>query len=488
MSILKGLQPSEVFYFFEQLSNIPRGSQNEKQASDYVANFAKERNLEYHQDELSNILVKKPGTAGYENAPSVILHGHLDMVCKKNEGVEHDFLKDGIKLKIDGDFIKADGTTLGADNGIGISYFLALLDSKDIPHPPIEMALTIMEEMGKVGGDNFNTALLSGKRMIDLNWHKDDHLLAGCAGDVSAKFDIPVEWEAVENDLTPMAIKIGGLKGGHCEFDIVLERGNSIVILGRLLNNILEKINIKVASISGGVQNNVIPAEGEAVVMLKASEIEAVKEIIDKTYEELKREFRISDPDLEITFVNLDKKIDKVFSDKTAKIAAKSILLTPNGVQSMSLEIEGISECSNNIGLMVTENDQITIISTITSGITSKKREVLKKILSLAEIIGNGVSASKYGTDAPEWTYNENSKLLEVSKKCYKELFGEEASIEVMPASLELGLFGTKIPGLDIISIGTETFGVHTPEEKLNYKSVARVWKLFKEVMKNLNK
>lgn len=485
--VLAKLEPKEVFKYFEILSSIPRGSSNEKQVSDWFVEFAREKIFECFQDENNNILIKKPGTLGYENSQPVILHGHMDMVCKKEVGVEHDFLKEGLDLLIDGDFIKANGTTLGADNGIGISYFLAVLDSADIPHPPLEMAITVMEEMGKVGGDTFKTELLTGKRMIDLNWHLDDHILAGCGGDVSVKYSVPIEFDATSDNGEVYSLDVFGLIGGHCEFDIVLERANSIKVLGRIINNLLEEIDVKIESISGGVQNNVIPAEANAILIINKEDISKAETIVSKTYNELKSEYDITDPNLEMKFEKTQKNVTKVFSGKTSQILIKSIMILPHGVNSMSFKIKGISECSCNIGLMTIEDNQIVIIATITSGVTTRKHEMMKQFIALADLIGNGVEAKQFGCDAPEWEYNPDSQLLAISKKSYKNLFGEEAKIEIMPASLELGLFKGRIPGLDIISIGTETHGVHTPEEKLKFKSVEKVWKLFKEVLKNLN-
>ena len=275
--VISHLEPTEVFQFFEILSSIPRGSSHEQLVSDWFVKFAQERGYEVYQDELYNILIKAPGTPGYENSPAVIFHGHMDMVCKKTADVEHDFLKDGLDLYIEDGYVRARGTTLGADNGIGISYFLALLDSKDIPHPPIEMAITVMEEMGKVGGNGFHTEKLTGKRMLDMNWHMDDHILAGCGGDVSvAKL---------------YNLDIYGLLGGHCEFDIVLERGNSIKLLARVLNNILAATkDVRVTTISGGVQNNVIPSEANAVLAVSDSELEAVKKVVADTFAEVSDE------------------------------------------------------------------------------------------------------------------------------------------------------------------------------------------------------
>lgn len=486
MNTINQLEPKEVFKYFQILSDIPRGSGHEEKVSNWFVNFAKEHGLEWKQDEYFNVLIKKPGSAGYEDAEPIILHGHMDMVCKKKTDVEHDFLNEGLDLYIENGYIRAKGTTLGADNGIGIAYFLALLDDDTLPHPPLEIALTVMEEMGKVGGNALKGEWLSAKRMIDLNWHKDDHLLTGCGGDVSVKYTVPIIYEEKKQGTIAYSIDLMGLRGGHCEFDIVLDRGNAIKLIGRIIRNLLEEIDVQLAWISGGVQNNVIPSESRAVVIIDVQNQKSFLEILEKTYEELKNEYAVTDPDIQLK-VEKAQWNGKVFSAETTEIVAKSIMLIPNGVMSMSFKIPGISECSNNIGLMTMENDCVAIISTITSGVTTRKHEVMKDICSLAQLVKHGVTAKQFGTDAPEWEYNPNSKLLAVTKKAYLELFGEEAQEEVMPASLELGLFREKVGGvLDIISIGTETHGVHTPDEELKIDSVAKTWKLFKEVLKRL--
>lgn len=486
--VLKNLEPKEVFHYFEILSDIPRGSGHEQKVSNWFVKFARENHLECWQDpEYFNILIKKPGTKGYENAPTVIFHGHMDMVCKKEPGIDHDFLNEGLELYCEDGYVRARGTTLGADNGIGIAYFLAVLASDDIPHPPIEAAFTVMEEMGKVGGEHYKTELLTGKRMIDLNWHKDDHILAGCAGDVSAEYTMPILWEKAGGEKF-FKLSISGLLGGHCEFDIVLERANSIKLAGRILNNLLQETEIRIASISGGVQNNVIPSEAEIVLAIKENDQKKAMEVIENTKAEIKKEYEITDPDIEITVTPDKNSYNFIFAKKTAVILARSILLIPNGVISMSYKIKGISECSNNIGLMTTEENEVKIVSTITSNVETRKHEVLKQIIALAELIGCGVKGRQVGTDAPEWDYNPDSYMLKMAKEAYKKVTGEEAKIEVMPASLELGLFQSRIEGLDIISVGTETHGVHTPKEELKIESVGKVWSIFKELLKNLQK
>ncbi|MEE8885242.1 MAG: beta-Ala-His dipeptidase [Eubacteriales bacterium] len=487
MSSIADLEPKEVFKWFDVLSSIPRGSSHEEQVSNWFVRFAEDRGYEAKQDDHFNVFIKAPGTKGYENSPTVILHGHMDMVCKKDPGVEHDFLHDGLDLYTEDGWVRARGTTLGADNGIGLSYFLALLDSKDIPHPPIECAFTVMEEMGKVGGNAFDVSWLSGKRMIDMNWDKDNKLLAGCGGDVSVKYSVEKDLVDNKGNRRTYSLDIDKLIGGHCEFDIVKERGNSIKLLARVLNNILaETSDTAVAEVSGGVQNNVIPSEANAMLLIPDDEKEKVTEVVDKTFAEIKDEYSATDPDIEIRLVPVEKMYDKVFSRTMTEKLVKSLLLLPNGVVSMSFKIPGISECSNNIGIMRTEEDAVTIISTITSIVTTRKHEVVKQMLALADLAGDGVKAEQFGTDAPEWPYNKDSFMLKKAREAYVKTVGEEPIIYAMPASLELGLFQKRIPGLDIIAIGTSTNGVHSPKEELEIKSVGKAWKIFKELLASL--
>ena len=487
MRVLENIEPREVMYFFEELSGKYRGSRNEKQATDYVADFAEKRGLEYHRDAIDNIIVKKPGTSGYENAPTVILHGHLDMVCKADEGVIHDFTK-GVKLKVDGDFIRAEGTTLGADNGLGIAYMLTLLDSKGIPHPPLECVMTVMEEMGKVGGDGVNLKLLSGKRMIDFNWIEEKQILAGCSGDVSCRIDVDAGWEAPAPGRTALSLDIGGLQGGHCEFDIAFERGNAIVLLGRLLRKAMQAGDVQIATVSGGVQNNVIPAEAAAVLWVSPDEVAAVERAVSSLAADLRHEFRIGDPDLRIETKRPDTRVARVFSRRTSENLVRTLALLPNGIQAQNLEVPGNWETSNNIGLMVTTEKGVEITSTITSAVTSRKHAVLDQMLMIAEAAGEGVRAEQIGLDAPEFPWNPKSHMLAVAKKSYQRTMGKGPQVEVSVCSLELGMFTQRIDGLDTISIGTNLYDLHSPKEHMDHTSAARVWPLIKDVMRHLDR
>ena len=475
-------------HFFEELSGRHRCSQHEKDATDYIAAFAEARALAYHRDRLDNIIVKKPGTPGYESAPTVILHGHIDMVCKLDEGVTHDFAKDGVTLRVDGDRIRAAGTTLGADNGLGISYMLALLDSTDIPHPPLECVMTVMEEMGKVGGDNVDLTKLTGKRMIDFNWIEEKQLLAGCSGDVSCRIDVDTDWQAAPAGSLALVIDIRGLRGGHCEFDIHFERGNAIALLARLLRAAMKAGGVHIATVSGGVQNNVIPAEAQATLMVAVADVDAVTQAVTALAGDIRSEFRIADPDMRIDVGRSDDHPARIFSDAAARRLVQVISLLPNGITNQNLEVAGNWETSNNIGLLRTIGNQVEITSTITSAVTSRKHLLLDQMFQIAEMAGNGVRVKQIGLDAPEFPWNPKSRMLEIAKESFERVMGRKPDVLVSVCSLELGMFTQRIDGLDTIGIGTNLYDLHSPKESMDHTSVARVWPLIKEVMRSLNR
>ncbi|MFJ6077146.1 beta-Ala-His dipeptidase [Pseudarthrobacter sp. NPDC092419] len=486
MSVLKSLQPQEVFSFFETLAGIPRGSGNEKEVADWVVNFARDRGLEATQDDLHCVLVKKSGQHGLEDAPPLILHGHLDMVCEKEDGVVHDFEQDPIELLIDGDFVTANGTSLGADNGIGVSYILALLDSKDIPHPPLEAVLTAMEEKGKVGAASFDTSRLTGKRMIDFNWITDKEILAGCSGDITFTVDIPAEWEpAPATHPEAVLLKVRGLSGGHCEFDIHLERANAVLVLARALNALLSQYDVKISDPHGGAQNNAIPMDAQAILLVRPEDAEGVRSVISELEAALQNEYRLADPDLRLELEPAESP-ERVFSSAAAARFARLTALVPNGVLSWSLTVPGIVESSNNLGTVRTTPDGARLMSTITAAVTSRKHEILDRVRALAALAGGGVRVEEYGLDAAEFPYRPDSPLLKTAREAFSDVMGHDADVHVSQCSLELGMFSEKIPGLDIISIGTELHDLHSPKETVNHTSVTRVWPLVKEVVSRL--
>jgi dipeptidase D len=487
MTVLETLQPREVFAFFETLASMPRGSGNEKRVSDWIVSFARERGLDAVQDAMYCVLVRKPGQLGLEDAPPLILHGHMDMVCEKDEGVVIDFENDPITLLLKGDYITADGTSLGADNGIGCSYMLALLASDDIPHPPLEAVFTTMEEKGKYGASQFDVTQLTGKRMIDFNWITDTEILAGCSGDITFILDIPAEWEAVPATHTATRLlKVRGLLGGHCEFDIQLERANAVLVLARALTALLERTDARISSPFGGAQNNAIPMDAEAVISIRPEDVPALEALVSELGQTLADEYRLADPGIRLELEDAPAP-GQVFSAAATARVANLTALIPNGVISWNLAVQDRVETSNNLGTIRTTDEGARLMSTITSALTSRKHEVLQRVRALASLAGGGVTVEQFGLDAPEFPYRPESELLATAVQAYRDVIGSEPDVEVSQCSLELGMFSQRVPGLDTISIGTELRDLHSPQESVNHRSVDKVWPLVREVVSRLN-
>lgn len=482
MGVLSGLEPKEFFHYFEEISNIPRGSYHEEAISNHLKKFAEERGCTVFQDEYYNLLIKVPASAGYENVPPVLFHGHMDMVLDKEPGVEKDMLKEGVDLYIDGDYVKAKGTTLGADNGVGVAFMMCIIDDKSLPHPPIECCISVQEEVGKKGGTVFDPTNVTGKRLMDFNWHKPDTIFAGCAGDISAYFRIPVTENKPGDDIAFYNLAIAGGLGGHSEFDINLERINALQVFGRLVNKIALEHEVHCTTIKGGVNRYVIPGAMENVIGVKKSEADAVRKIVEAVAAEIANEYKIADPDVKITLTPADTPASMFSYEETKKIA-KALRLLPCGVQSMSLEIKGLVESSNTLAMMDTEDGKAWILMTIPSAVTSRRYDILQKVYDLAELLGASVDTF---ADCPEWPYKPDSKLLSTAKKAFKDLFGYEAGVEVSHSSLELGLFCKKIPGLECISLGPKAYDVHTPKERLDWTTVQMVWDHIKEILKDM--
>jgi dipeptidase D len=484
--VLSDLEPREVFRFFEVLTSIPRGSGNEEQVANWVLNFARSCGLEATKDHLHCVLVRKPGQGGLEDAAPLILHGHLDMVCEKAEGVEFDFQNQPLSLVVDGEYISATGTSLGADNGIGVSYILALLESKDIPHPPLEAVLTAMEEKGKVGAGQFDVSQLTGRRMIDFNWITDEEILAGCSGDVTFTIDVPGDFEPVPHELTTArALTVRGLKGGHCEFDIQLERANALHVLARTVHRLAAVHDVRIADPFGGAQNSAIPADASAVIVFDDADTDSILALIAELDAELKQEFAISDPAIRIELTDAPRP-SNAFSGAAGLRLMSIVRLIPHGVLSWNLRVPGRVETSNNVGTMRPTPQGARVMSTITSALTSRKHELVERVQALVALAGGGVVCELYGLDAPEFPYRPDSQLLAVATAAYRDVLGKEPSVEVSQCSLELGMFSRRVPVDDIISIGTELQALHSSAERVNHASVERVWPFIQAVVSRL--
>ena len=482
MKVLQNLEPKLVFDFFEKISDIPRGSGNEKAISDYLLNFGKELGLETIQDEALNIIIKKPASKGYENAPTVIIQGHMDMVCEKNNGTDHDFEKDPLKLRIVDDYIYATDTTLGADNGIAVAYGMALLADNSIPHPALEVLITTDEETGMSGAMAVSKDNLDGKLLINLDNEEEGELLVSCAGGVRTNSAIKVEWQD-RADKATMSINISGLKGGHSGMDIIKERGNSNKILGRILKALKDELEFNIVKINGGSKNNAIPREAEVIISLDNSNVDKVTSIVNELADVFANELKAQDPGLKVVVNKVSVDESKEFNKDTTDKVINLLYLYPNGVNTRSTEIDGLVESSTNLGVLSTNEDYVEFDSAVRSSVPSLKKEIELRIKTITEIIGAEFSSK---SDYPGWEYDPNSKMREICQKVYKDMTGKEAKIVAIHAGVECGLFNEKLGNLDMISFGPNLYDVHTPQEHMSITSVKNTWDYLLKILEEI--
>ncbi len=480
--LLQSYEPNAPYRFFEEISAIPRGSHKEKAIADYLVSFAQERGLWYHRDEMNNVYIKKPGTPGCEGLPPVVLQSHTDMVCEKNKDTVHDFEKDPIQLYVENDILRARGTTLGADNGAGMAFTLAVLDSKDVPHPPIEGIFTAMEEVGLNGAYNIDPGLIQGRRMINLDSGKEGSLLVSAAGGRSVAVRLGALWEAPATDSCTLAIQVRGLLGGHSGGDIDKERANANKLMGRILCRLEQAgVPLQVSSISGGMLSNAIPRECDCVLCLPQGQEELLRQTVAAVEEELQGEFADSDPDVRLLVQPAQG--ERVLSRAVSQKLANLLNLLPNGRLTMSRTIPGLVTLSLNQGVVTTHDDYIQIDYALRSAKKSPLDQLTRDLMQLATLLG----AQCQETDGyPTWEYRAESPLRETMKQVYQELRGQEVVIRAVHGGVECGVFTQKIPEMDIVAMGPNLGGAHTPDEWLDLKSFGRTYEYILAVLKKL--
>ena len=479
MGVLKNLEPKSVFYFFEEICNIPHGSKNEKKLSDYIIHFAEKKGFYYRQDEKNNVLIKKAATQGYETQPTIILQAHIDMVCEKNSNIEHDFEKDGLKLIIEDGKIKADGTTLGADNGIGVAYILAILDAENIAHPDIEAVFTTEEEIGMGGAKAFDTSDLKGKILINLDSEEQGELVISCCGGNKTNILLPIVWEKTPEWGMPYLLKITGLKGGHSGTDIHLQRANANKLMGRILLQIFNVYDIRICSIWGGEKDNAIPREAETVLLLKSDDVKEVKKMMALLNKALCNEYKQSENNISISLLPMTEKVGKCFSKDTVKKLISILLLIPYGIETMDTYTD-LVESSSNIGAVKTEEQYIIFSNAIRSSVASKKRFIAQKIDIIAKLTGSEI---KVTGEYPEWPAKRESPICKVCQEVYKELYKQELRITSVHAGLECGIFSDKLENIDMVSFGPNITGAHSPDEKADIDSIIKTWEFLLKVI-----
>ena len=477
IGMLEHLEPKAVFHYFEELTRIPRGSGNERQVSDFLVAFARERKLEVFQDKALNVVIRKPGTKGYEDAPAVIIQGHMDMVCEQAKGSRHDFTRDPLALKIDGDFVRAVGTTLGADNGIAVAYGLALLESTDLPHPPLEFLVTTSEETGMNGAHALETRHLTGKTLLNIDAEEEGALFVSCAGGVDIVCDFATRSEKAAGGA--LLIMVSGLKGGHSGLEIIQQRANAIQILGRVLDAAREAGAFELAALSGGSKSNAIAREAHATVTAKVPVLAKIKTIVKRLAKDLKAEFAAVDPDLKVA-VSAAGKVERQFDRASTERLIDFLVVAPHGVQSMSKELEGLVESSLNLGILEQSGRSVKLTVSVRSCVDSIQEELSRKVETLAGLV-HAKSARK--SAYPAWAYEPDSPIRELCLSAYKDAAGAEPEIKAIHAGLECGLLKEKLPKTDMISFGPNLYSVHTPDEHLSIRSVAHTWAFLTTVL-----
>ena len=478
MAVLENCEPKRVFHYFEEICKIPHGSGNTKQISDYLVQFAKDHDLKYIQDEMNNVVIYKPGTAGYENAPTVIVQGHMDMVCEKRPDVDHDFTKDGLNLSVEGDYVSANGTTLGGDDGIAVAYGLALLESDTIAHPPLEVFITVDEEIGLLGAVGFDCSVLKGRRFINLDSEAEGSLWISCAGGLSGISHIPVtRLEAKGEKLT---VKISGLMGGHSGAEIDKNRANANSLLGKFLHGLDAEAGYELISVQGGQKDNAITRESIAELLTVKENVEAVKEYAASMQAAWREEYAGTDEGITVTVTEEGEQDVKVLHPTSKEKVVFFLVNVPYGVQKMSGTIKGLVETSTNIGILKTSENEVLGSSSIRSSVETARDTLSDKIEYLTEFLGG--EYERQGV-YPAWEYRKDSPLRDKMVEVYEEMYGQKPNVVAIHAGLECGLFYKKMEGLDCVSLGPDMKDIHTSEEVLSVSSTERVWKYLVKVL-----
>jgi dipeptidase D len=484
MKVLEHLTPNIVWNYFEDICSIPHGSGNMEAISNYCVDFAKAHNLAYRQDENYNIIIWKSATKGYENAPTVILQGHMDMVAVKEADCTLDLEKDGLQLETEGDFVSAKGTTLGGDDGIAIAYALAILASDEIEHPALEAVFTVDEEIGLLGASSIDTSDLKGRMLLNLDSEEEGIFLTSCAGGVRVDCKLPFAPKSkVEGNV--YQINITGLLGGHSGAEIHKERANANVLLGRVLFELCEnsEVEFKLSEVFGGEKDNAIATFAHAKVVVPVEGFYAFENALKELEETIKAEYQFQDPNICIEAKRLEEDSLEVFSVNDEMRIILELVHLPHGVQKMSTEIEGMVETSLNLGILSTNEECVELNYSVRSSITSEKDYLVKKLVSLTELLGGECEISG---DYPGWAYQKESTLRDYMVAAYEKLFGTTPKLEGIHAGVECGLFASKLEGLDCISIGPQMYDIHTVKERLSISSVERTWKLILETLKTI--
>ncbi|MGH9521065.1 MAG: aminoacyl-histidine dipeptidase [Terriglobales bacterium] len=481
MSVIQELEPKAVWSHFEEIRQIPRPSAKEQRAREWVLAKAKKKGLEVIEDKVGNIVVRKPAHPGREKAPVVALQGHLDMVCEKNESVAHDFDKDPIEVVRKGEWLYANGTTLGADNGVGVSAALGVMESDDIKHGPLEFVFTIDEERGLTGASEFPGGVLHARYFLNLDGEEKGTLCIGCSGGVNTTARRKVGLRPAAAD-TAYKVKVSGLKGGHSGVDIHLGRGNALRVLGGVVQRLIEQVNVEVADLKGGSARNVIPREATAVIVADHGREVELKAAVAAFAAETKTDFGEFDPGVQIS-VEKTERPAQVIDPKDARTVVDLLVAIPHGVLAMSPDVPGLVQNSTNLATVSVKNGEVEIGSSQRSAIESSKQAAAKMVATSCGLAGFEV---EHAGSYPGWKPEPHSEIVQKCKEAFQEVFGSETRLVAMHAGLECGVIGEKYPGMQLISFGPQIESPHSPNERVEIPSVGEFWKYLKAVLEKL--
>ena len=510
MGVLSGLQPERVFTFFEELAGIPHGSGNTREISDHLVEFAKRHSFIYTRDDLGNVVIRKPGSAGYEDSKPVILQGHMDMVCEKESDCALDMEKEGLKLRVrkrkdvphlaesvhlpgksmEDDIIMATGTTLGADDGIAVAYMQAILEAEDIPHPPLECVFTVDEEIGMLGAQGLDMSGLRGRMLLNIDSEEEGHALVGCAGGCTSKVSVPVVREEPEAGFVKGELYVSGLMGGHSGMEIDKGRANANYLLGRVLQIIFEAYpdDLRLNLVGGGSKDNAITREAKAMLMVRPEIFSEVRKSVADAEEIIRKEYGERDPGISIV---LSEDADDAtggysicpMNKASQERVIQMLRILPNGIQKMSLDLPGFVETSLNLGVLSTAENAVSASFLIRSSVNSETREVAERLVAAAGALGG--TYTEEGS-YPAWEYRANSELSQLMCEVYREQFDSELIVETIHAGVECGFFMDGIPGLQAVSFGPDLTDIHTPKEAMDVPSVERTWRFILAILERM--
>lgn len=482
---VKDLKPELIWKCFDEVTKVPRPSRHEEKIRAFLLKFAADHGVEAKTDAVGNVVMRRPATPGYENAPVVVLQGHMDMVAEKNNDVNHDFMNDPIDTYIDGDWVKARGTTLGADNGIGVAAAMAAMIDPDLIHGPLEALFTVNEEIGLEGAENLGEGMITGSILLNMDSEDDGEIFVGCAGGIDTTADFEYQRSFSPENFVYMRVAVKGLLGGHSGSDINLGRANANKIIARFIWECSQKWDITVAEISGGNLRNAIPREACALFGVHSDHSEDLKAYLQKYYEDIKNEFKGVEPAMEFTIEACDRP-EYCMDSRTSLALIRAIYSAPHGVYSMSRDLEGLVETSTNLAAVkMIDNNIVRITTSQRSSVESRKEDIAGQVEAHFQLAGAKVSHSD---GYPGWAPNMESPIMKIAADAYEELFGVKPAIKAIHAGLECGLFLSKNPHLDMVSFGPTMTGVHSPDEKLYIPTVDKFWQHLARILEKVAK